>query len=261
MPRYGLALAAVVLTGNLVLAQMQNPPPVDGTPEQLDTVLKRWEREMSSVKTLVAECQRTEKNNTFEYTEVFSGAAKYMKLETGDRITHLASLYMENKKNPQIYEKFICTGDFLYQFLPQQKELRVHTIQRRDPKQVADDSFLSFLFGMKAADAKKRYDMALKYDTHYYYVYIRPRLPQDKADFQQARLTLNRQTDLPVQLWFEQPNDKTQVTWDLPPKQMQKNPPVDRKEFTTPEKPAGWQVREIKRTEAEAQPRIVRPKP
>ena len=43
---------------------------------------------------------------------------------------------------------------------------------------MANDNFLSFLFGMRAAEAKRRYDLKLeREDQHYYYIMVLPRLP------------------------------------------------------------------------------------
>src|SRR5262249_36785955 len=155
---------------------------------------------------------------TFQRTETYVGEAKYMKLPVGatGQVDNLASLSMQNKDNPNIFERFVCTGTHLYQFLPQQKEIRVYQLPPPRPGQVADDNFLSFLFGMKAEEAKRRYDLrVVKEDQWYIYVEVQPRSPADKADFQKARLVLNKDNFLPRQLWFEQPNGD-EVTWDLP---------------------------------------------
>ena len=49
---------------------------------------------------------------------------------------------------------------------------------------LADDSSLAFLFGMKAAEAKARYDLQLhKADQNFIYVDVVPKNPVDRADF------------------------------------------------------------------------------
>jgi TIGR03009 family protein len=252
-----LALFAVLLGGASAHAQSAAPPqPADQ--DQLNAVIQRWEKEMASVRTLAAQCVRTEVNRTFGYTEVFTGVARYMKLDVGGRIANLALLEMMKKDRPEVVEKFICTGDLLYQFVSQQKEIRVHQLPASRPGQVSDDNFFSFLFGMKAEVARQRYEMTLQMpnDPNYIYLLIKPRTPQDRADFQQARLVLRRDTFLPRQLWFEQPTGD-HVTWDIP--KIENGAQLDRREFVAPDTPPGWKMVRVQPKNVEAQPRIYRP--
>jgi TIGR03009 family protein len=253
MRPYGLALLGALLAG---AALAQQPPAADQ--EQLGRVLAAWEKAMGAVETLAADCVRTEVNKTFGYTDTFTGAARYMKLKTGDRVSNLALLHMEKKGKPEVYERFVCTGEFLYQYVPHQKQIRVHQLPPPKPGQVSDDSFLGFLFGMRAEEALKRYNITLQMptDPNYHYLLVKPLNPRDKADFQQARLVLNKQTLLPRQLWFEQPNGD-HVTWDIP--KIQQGAEIDRKLFQAPDKPAGWEIIKVEKKNTEAQPRIVRP--
>src|SRR5262249_45575429 len=147
------------------------------------------------------------KDKTFDTVQKFTGFAQYMKAGAGATGMNLAMLELRPEGKGEISHKFICTGTFLYQFLPAQKEVRAYELPRPKPGQVAEDNFLSFLFGMKAEEAKRRYDLRLaKEDQWYVYVDILPRFPRDKADFQRARIVLNKDSFLPRQLWFEQPN-------------------------------------------------------
>src|SRR5205823_6200617 len=80
---------------------------------------------------------------------------------------------------------------------------------------LAEDSSLAFLFGMKAAEAKTRYELKLhNVDANYVYVDVVPRNAVDRADFTKARLVLNKDTFLPRQLWFEHTGGE--VLWDMP---------------------------------------------
>jgi TIGR03009 family protein len=269
-----LALAGLLCTAALAAAQQppqgQAPPagsrpPVAPPPavtldprNPLDAHLMRWEKEMKAVQTLVVQAQRTEKNKVFGYTDKYVGEAKYMKLPVGSsgQTENLASLYMRKEGQPTQFEHFICTGTHLYQFLPQQKEIRVYQLPPPKQGQVGDDSFLSFLFGMKAEEAKRRYELKLvKEDQYYIYVEILPRLPQDKADFARARLVLNKDSFLPRQLWFEQANGD-EVTWDLP--RVQSGVQLDRKEFVAPQPPQGWKLVQPPRTSPDVPPRVIR---
>src|SRR5262249_38513878 len=164
------------------------PAPLDPAKDRVDGLPLRWEQEMRKVQSLSAQLTRIEENKVFKQTDVFQGSARYLKASDAGKVTNLAMLEMRKKDKQDVWEKFVCTGALLYQWVPSQKEIRVHTLPPPKPGQVADDNFLSFLFGMKAEEAKKRYDLRFKgEDQYYFYVEIYPRFDQDRADFQKAR--------------------------------------------------------------------------
>src|SRR5262249_46691374 len=96
------------------------------------------------------------------------------------------------------------------EYAPREKVVREHEMPKPRDGQVADDNLLSFLFGMKAEEAKKRYELTVLQpppnDKWYYYILIKPRAKADQNDFSRARLVLYKTNFLPRQLWFEQPN-------------------------------------------------------
>lgn len=255
MRHYCFTLFAILLSGATGLAQPATTPP-PAAQDLLVPVLQRWEKEMSKVETLAARCVRTDLSKTFGNKEVYEGGAHYMKLVNGEQVTNLALLHMERKSNKEIFERYICTGEAFYQYVPQAKEIRFHKLPAQQPGQVADDNFLPFIFGMKAATAQQRYEMTLSSpeDQNYYYLMIRPRNPRDRADFTIARLALRKDNFMPAQLWFKEPNSD-EHTWDIP--KIQINVQIDRKEFMAPDVPPGWKM--VSAKETEAKPRIYRP--
>lgn len=261
-PLFFAALSVALFAAHSSAQQQQQgtPPaaPPAATPPNpaLDRHLVRWEQEMQKVQTLAALLNLSEKDKTFDTVQKFSGYAQYMKTGTGATGTNLAMLELRPEGKNDISHKFVCTGTFLYQFLPAQKEVRAYELPKPKPGQVAEDNFLSFLFGMKAEEAKRRYDLRLaKEDQWYIYVDILPRFPRDRADFQRARIVLNRDSFLPRQLWFEQPNG-SEVTWDLP--RLQVNAKVNRTDFDAPRLPQGWKMTQVPQN-ADLPPRVVRP--
>ncbi|MBL8794271.1 MAG: TIGR03009 domain-containing protein [Planctomycetia bacterium] len=260
-----LALLGLLL-GTAVQAQPAAPPTQPAPPAQappadnsrLDQMLARWEKEMGTIQSLATEMTRTTVDKTWGTTETYVGRAKYVK-------PNLALLEMQKKDNPQVFEKYLCTGTFLYQYVPASKAIHVHELPPPRPGQApGDDNFLSFLFGMKAEEAKKRYDLKLvKEDQWYVYIEVTPKLAVDKSDFQKARLVLNQSNFLPRQIWFEQPNGN-EISWDLP--KAQSGVQIDRNEFAPPQQaPAGWTMVRVPRAEAapnpnnNAKPTVVRP--
>jgi TIGR03009 family protein len=250
-----LALSGLVLVPP-VLAQQpppaaQNAPAVQPNAAQLDTLLQRWEQEMKRIETLSAELNRTTVDKVYQGTEIFSGSAKYMK-------PNLAVLEMKKKDKPDVYEKYICSGTFLYEWVPGSKIIRAHELPPPKDGRVGDDNFLSFLFGMKAEEAKARYDLKLlKEDQFYYYVQVFPRMASDKADFQEARLALNKSSFLPREVRFTQPNGN-EIIWDIP--KIQTGMKLVREDFAPPQTlPQGWNLVRMPRADAAQQPpRVIR---
>jgi TIGR03009 family protein len=259
MRYFGLALVTIILLTAAGTTQQPSATTLDPAHNRLDALLLRWEKEMMNIQTIVVQCTRTAVDKTFQTADVYEGTAKYMK-------PNMAMLEMQKKGKPQIFEKYICTGTYLYEYVPTEKVIRVHELPPPKPGQVADENFLAFLFGMRAEEAKRRYELRLVKgppdDQWYYYIEILPRFPADKADFAKARLVLNAQSFLPRELWFEQPNGN-EVKWDLPKVDAGVN--IARTDFTSPATPQGWtMVRAPKTTDIKPgaiPPRVVRPKP
>jgi TIGR03009 family protein len=271
-----LVLATGLLSGLPALAQTKPtvPPGTPATPpapapapaaspEKLDHYLMSWEQGMKSVQTLGAQLDRIDKDKVAETVTKFSGYAYYMKAGTGPSALNLAMLELKLAGKADIAEKYICTGTYVYQYVPAQKEIRYYELPRPKPGQVGEDNFLTFLFGMKAEEARRRYVLHLaKEDNDYVYIDVVPRFPADKADFQRARLVLNKTNFLPRQLWFEHPNGNETI-WDIP--KLHNGMALDRRAFEAPKAPAGWRiVPGIKNsppgsTPAAPAPRVVRP--
>jgi TIGR03009 family protein len=264
MRSFLFALIGVVVLNTDLFAQqaVQSPtnPPLDPRNNRLDALLLQWEAKMKMVDTLSAEVTRVKEDRVFKSTDTYQGRAKYKK-------PNLASLELHRTDKPEIFEKYISTGNFLYEFSPSNKEVRVHELPRPKPGQVSEDNFLSFLFGMKAEEAKRRYDLKLlPEDKYYYYIEVRPRYPADKADFQLAQLALLQSTFMPAQLTFFEPNGN-RVTWSI--RSVQQGVTLDRNEFTKPELPRDWKFVTAPRVSQGGspsgnpglQPRVVRPKP
>jgi TIGR03009 family protein len=197
-----------------ILAAGQQP-----TQEQmLNYVLTNWEQAMTRLDGFTVICRRTTTDKTFGGVEVYEGTAKYLKAAPGQ--TSRALLELVSKKDPNKYEKFLYTGLYLYEYVPSTKVLRIHDVPPAKPGQPSvEDNLVGLLFGMKAEDAKRRYQMtwvADKKDNNkfYQYVQILPRTPADKADFTEARLVLTSKDFLPRQVWYHQPN-RNEIIWDF----------------------------------------------
>jgi TIGR03009 family protein len=249
-----------------------NPP---ATSPKLDNHLLRWEQEMKKVNTLWAAITRIDKDKSFGSSTKLTGGAKYMKVGNGATTLNLALLELKQEGKADFAEKVVCTGTYLYQFFPPQKEIRAYEMPKPKPGQVSEDGFLGLLFGMKADEAKKRFVLKMGStanapngeDAHWIYVDIVPRFPADKSDFTRAQLVLSKETFLPRRLWFEHPNGN-EVTWDIPT--IKTGVELNRREFDAPKPQEGWKLVPVTRGSANAPaaaapgganppPRLIRP--
>lgn len=243
------------------------PTPNPALPTPLDGVLKQWELQMQRIEFLTANLTLVEKDKVFNSAKTSNGTAKYLKSGSPNQPVLLASLEFRKENKVETDRKFLCTGNFLYELDFTQKVVRAFEMPKPKAGQVADDSFLTFIFGMKAEEAKNRYNLNLdKEDQYYSYISITPKLPGDRADFQRAQLVLLRATFLPRRLWFEKPNGD-ETTWDIAVIDTKK--PVDRKEFDPPQLGKDWRwmqasspaVSGTPATQNQPAPRVARPAP
>jgi TIGR03009 family protein len=268
MRLYGLVVTALLLAALPAAAQTRPAAPAKpaaspaasaAASATLDRYLLRWEQEMRKVQTLAAQLTLAEKDKVMETTKRYTGVAQYMKQGTGPSALNLAVLELKLEARPDVVKKFICTGTYLYAFEPSAKEVRAYPLSTSRAGGVADDNFLSFLFGMSRDEVKRRYLLKLfKEDRYYVYVDVEPRFSQDRAEFQRARLVLNKDTFLPRQLWFEQPSGN-EVLWDIPT--IRSGVRLERRTFDAPTTPPGWKLVPVSRTAPAAPPRVVRPSP
>ena len=254
------AVMAVLLACGPASAQQQAPanPSFDPSKESLDALLVQWEQKMKAINTLAASVTRTKIDAVFKTTEVFEGNAYYMK-------PNLALLDLHMKGQQTRFERYVSTGTFLYEYNQATRELRSHELPPPKAGQPADDNFLSFLFGMKAEEAKRRYDihfMGPGHDANYYYLEIIPRFAADKTDFQKAALALTKGTFLPRLLTIEEPNG-SKVQWEIPV--VEPGARLTRQHFEQPQLPAGWKAVRVPRQDTGfdaangVPPRLVRP--
>jgi TIGR03009 family protein len=230
-----------------ILAAAQQPaPPANQQEQMLNFALSSWEAAMTKLDRFEVLCRRTTTDKTFGSIETYEGSAKFLK--SGQGQPSRALLEIVNKKDPGKYEKFLYTGTFLYEWVPATKVLRIHDVPQPKAGQPAiEDNIVALLFGMKADDAKRRYQMSWRPDTennnkYYHYLQILPRTPADKADFTEARLVLTTSDFLPRQVWYHQPNGN-EVTWDFEKLKKNQEATIAPQTFAPPQQlPKDWRV-------------------
>jgi TIGR03009 family protein len=251
----GLVALAVLLSAG----RAQSPQPATGVPaapgvepgpSTLDGYLAHWEEAMKKISTLAVACSRTEVDKVYQTRKVYSGTIHFSK-------PSYFFWHMALKDKPQEYERFVCTGQNIYRYVPAKKEIEIFPAPKTTADgRLAEDSSLAFLFGMKAGEAKQRYELKLhNVDAHYIYVDVTPKNKVDQADFVKARLILNKDSYLPRQIWFMQPNN-SEVLWDIP--NMQSGVKIKQEVFAIPGLPKDWRYVRGESGPATTGPRVVR---
>ncbi len=227
----GFTLAALLLAGSIAWAQpprpagapvgqpggvpqvpgVAPPPPaagVGGSNPKLDEHLAKWESTMGSLNNFRVELGLTRKDAVFQKARDYSGVVLCMK-------PNLAVLRLDYAGDPSKadYEAYICNGKSVYEYNGLQKTITEWKLpdQKNNPNGATDNLMLDFLTGMKAKDAKARFDLTLfKEDAHYVYLDIKPIMGRDKTEFQQLRLALygpnTKYAYLPAQVFMIKPN-------------------------------------------------------
>jgi TIGR03009 family protein len=175
----------------------------------LDDHLLSWEKTMSGIKNLRVEITRTATDTVFKKEKKFTGPLLLMK-------PNYAILRLDYAGDPtkQDYEAYLCDGKSLYRY-----EGLAKTVTEFKMTNGTDNFMLDFLSGMKAKDAKDRYELTLvKEDANYVYLNIVPKLGRDKQDFKMMSMALfgprTQYPYLPCKVIKLNPNDDTE-TWDF----------------------------------------------
>jgi TIGR03009 family protein len=269
----GLLILTVLL---LTVATLSAQPPTEAskkTPEQLaaderrlDMYLVMWEKKMAEVRSLSTVLNRVDTDTILKQATQYEGWAAYMKAGSGSNVLNKAILELKVKGSKEIAEKIVCTGTYIYNYLPARKIIEQHEMPKNKIGELGENASLGLMFGMKADAAKKRFHLSLyKEDANYLYIDVLPKEPADKAEFVRARLVLTIKTMLPRQVWLEQPNGNTTL-WDMPNSGANVN--LDPKYFDKPIPPKDWKIVPVLRQREElpkdrigekTTPRIIRP--
>jgi TIGR03009 family protein len=207
----------------------------------LDAILKGWEKTISGIENFALIVERRTVDKALAVTDEYKGTALFAKAAKKGESTK-ALLQLEKVNNPNVSEKYVYTGSELHWYNAANKTVRVHKVPNLKQMGLPENAAMGFALGIGAAEVKKRFDIELVTanppDKHYHYIRVRPKTPQDKADFTEARLALYRDTNLPAQWWYVQPN-KNEVTWNFTKIQLNMNLPGQQIDTDIP---PGWQV-------------------
>lgn len=260
--------------------QAQNPPapaPID--PQRLAGLLDLWEKNSANLTSLDVKMTRTDRNPAWGEDDHYKGRAMFRspnrawldfekekvvvdpvtKKEVVDPVTRL------KQKAFYPHERIICTGNEVWQYRCDTSQIFIYPLEKDVQQRALEEGPLPFLFNFKAAEAKRRYEMALvAEDAATSTIRIIPRLPIDQDSFKKAWVVLDRQVFLlPQRILLVGTDDKSSKDFvlELTPKAANHN--VDEANFH-PKASKGWKVVRNPAGEekpAGAAPRVVQPAP
>jgi TIGR03009 family protein len=216
----GFALAALLIGVTVAWAQ----PPVAGSPvappaapaaktdPKLDAHLDGWEKTMGALTNFRFELNLKKTQVTFKQDKPYSGVVLCMKPNYA-----VVRMNYDGDKTGADYEAFICDGKSLYHYNGLERTITEYKLPDQKTNAAATDNLmLDFLSGMKAKDAKARFDLSLfKEDANYVYLDVKPILGKDKEEFQQLRMALygpnTKFAYLPAQVYLVRPNGDTEL--------------------------------------------------
>lgn len=217
-----------VNNGLSIPAEKVNPPaPVEPLDPELESLLKQWELKSAQIKTLNGVHERTVYNLVFETDERSTG--KFF-LETPDkgRIDLKGVKPGRDDKSERIgtksgrpfrieegrAERWVCSGQEILAIDDDEKTYQVMPLPKEAQGQNIVHSPLPFLFGMKAAEAKARYDFVLQKNTkEQAYLIINPKLDSDKQNYSQARVLLEKVNYLPIAVKLYDPSSNLETVY------------------------------------------------
>ncbi len=176
---------------------------------RLKQILKDWEVQSQSLKTLVVSIERTDNKAGFGKDQ-FKGIA--MLKSPNYAFLDFNHVDFADPKKPVVtpYERIVCTGTEVWQYDSPAEQIFIYTLDKNNRQRVLEEGPLPFLFNMKAAEAEARYEMALLKETEEHFVIgVKPRLDIDQGAFSQALLNLNKKNYyLPDRIMLVMPNGK-----------------------------------------------------
>lgn len=232
-------------------------PPAAVSPEQqkvLTDVLTTWEADAKALQSLYVTFEEFHVDAVFKKQSRYYGEAKILKMPTGQYGLRLEMYQTGVDGKPdysKLHRKYICSGNWFYQFDPASKLIFFHRLENQSVK--PDDGPFAFIFGISALSAQRRFDLTIaQQDKDWTWIKVLPRTEQDLRDFEIALLGLVNYANqispkyFPVQIKWREKGSKDERTWTF--KQVVRNDlsKVGPMDFTIEEdKKRGWTLKEV----------------
>ena len=193
---------------------------------KLDRLLKLWEQKSTELTSLDVKILRIDQNPAWDVLEYYDGRALFKSPNLA--FIDFSKIQQDKKKKPlrdpknvknwlsTPSERIVCTGQEVWQYKSDTQQIFIFPLGKDQKQKAIEEGPLPFLFNMRAADAKKRYEMRLiSEDEKGYGISIIPKLDEDKESFSIAYVNLDRDYLLPVRILMISPDKKSQKDFRL----------------------------------------------
>lgn len=198
-------------------------------PPELEAILVKWEQESAKIQSLRGGHSRHVYDHVFSLDKVATGRFYYEspdkgridlvgwpipKGTTSDRKDKEGNAYKLQSDQP---EKWICTGKEILTISESEKTFEVFPIPPEHQGQNIINGPLPFLFGMKAEQAKRRYNFQLiRNNERQVWLKAIPQLDDDLRNYEEATIILDKATYLPAAVRLIHPgrNQETVYVFD-----------------------------------------------
>jgi len=199
---------------------------------ELEEILRQWEIKSAAIKTLHGKHTRTVYNLVFEVEGVSKGQFWVETPDKGriDLVGHKPGKDDKGAKSARLgkegkpftiqadrSEKWICNGEFVYVVNdndPKEKTYEKIEIPPEDRGANIINSPLPFLFGMKATDMKRRFQLELLKDEKDRVILLaRPRTLLDMQNYTKAMIILEKQRYIPTAVKLYDPNGQLETVY------------------------------------------------
>ena len=171
---------------------------------RLDGVLLEWEQKSSAIKVLEGEFFRFTYDSTFQVEKRGQGSFYFESPDKGHYQMKGATIQRPPaakgwKVDQQTPQRWVCNGQTIININDAEKTYEAIPIPPNHQGEKIIETPLPFLFGMKAAQAKRRYKMVLPKELNEAEIRITayPLWPADAANYQKAEIMLDRKLMLP----------------------------------------------------------------
>jgi TIGR03009 family protein len=218
--------------------------------ERMARLLRLWEQQSGQLKTLDVKIERIDKNPAWGDDEHYTGRALLMSPDLAwldfQKVAMKDGKPVVGRQGKPVttpYERIICTGQEVWQYRSETKQIFIYPLERQEQKRALEEGPLPFLFNFREKAARERYRMELmskpEEENDHYWIGITPKLVVDQDAFRTAFIKLDKQLLLPVRIFLIAPDGKSKKNFEIT--EIKRNEPVMAANFRG-QRLDGWKV-------------------